>query len=73
LGSPDELELEMAEERADVVAIMAAIIYAGRTGESAQVPKESEFGLIAKAAWDLHKAVVGSDEVHMGRAGFQQP
>jgi hypothetical protein len=73
LGSPDELELEMAEERADVVAIMAAIIYAGRTGESAQVPKESEFALIAKAAWDLHKAVVGSDEVHMGRAGFQQP
>jgi hypothetical protein len=62
----------MAGERADVVAIMAAIIYAGRTGESAQVPKEAEFGLIAKAAWDLHKAVVGLDEVHPGRAGFQQ-
>ena len=63
----------MAAERADVVAIMAAIIYAGRTGESAQAPKEKEFGLIAKAAWDLHKAVVGSDEVQVGIAGFQQP
>ena len=71
--SPHDLEREMAGERADVVAIMAAIIYAGRTGESAQEPKEKEFGLIAKAAWDLHKAVVGSDEVHIGRAGFQQP
>jgi hypothetical protein len=63
----------MAGERADVVAIMAAIIYAGRTGESAQVPKEKDFGLIAKAAWDLHKAVVGLDEVQTSRAGFQQP
>jgi hypothetical protein len=63
----------MAGDRADVVAIMAAIIYAGRTGESAQVPKEKDFELIAKAAWDLHKAVVGLDEVQGGRAGFQQP
>jgi hypothetical protein len=64
----------MAGERADVVAIMAAIIYAGRTGESAQEPKEKEFGLIAKAAWDLHKAVVGSsNEVQAGVAGFQRP
>jgi hypothetical protein len=63
----------MPGERTDVVAIMAAIIYAGRTGESAQAPKEKEFGLIAKAAWDLHAAVVGSDEVRTGRAGFQQP
>jgi hypothetical protein len=31
------------------------------------------FGVIAKAAWDLHAAVVGLDEVHVGRAGFQQP
>jgi hypothetical protein len=51
---------------------MAAIIYAGRTGESAQAPKEKEFGLIAKAAWDLHAAVVAGDEVRVGRAGFQQ-
>ena len=62
----------MTESRADIVAIMAAIIYAGRTGESAQAPKEKEFGLIAKAAWDLHAAVVGGDDVHVGRAGFQQ-
>jgi len=52
---------------------MAAIIYAGRTGESGQVPNEKVFGLIAKAAWDLHKAVVGLDEVQINRAGFQQP
>jgi hypothetical protein len=63
----------MVTERADTVAIMAAIIYAGRTGESAQAPNEKVFGVIAKAAWDLHKAVVGGDEVHVGRAGFQQP
>lgn len=63
----------MADERADVVAIMAAIIYAGRTGESAQVPNEKVFGLVAKAAWDLHKAVLGGEEVHVGKAGFQQP
>ena len=31
----------MAGERADTVAIMAAIIYAGRTGESAQAPNET--------------------------------
>jgi hypothetical protein len=48
----------MATERADTVAIMAAIIYAGRTGESAQAPNEKVFGVVAKAAWELHKAVV---------------
>jgi hypothetical protein len=64
---------QMAGERTDVVAIMAAIIYAGRTGESAQPPHEKEFGTIAKAAWELHKAVVGDEEVRIGRAGFQQP
>ena len=63
----------MVGERSDVVAIMAAIIYAGRTGESAQPPHAKEFGAIAQAAWDLHKAVVGSEEVRIGRAGFQQP
>jgi hypothetical protein len=63
----------MAGERVDVVAIMAAIIYAGRTGESAQAPNEKTFGVVAKAAWDLHKAVVGDEEVRVGRAGFQQP
>ncbi len=63
----------MVSDRSDTVAIMAAIIYAGRTGESAQVPNEKVFGVIAKAAWDLHKAVIGMDEVHVGRAGFQQP
>jgi hypothetical protein len=63
----------MADERADVVAIMAAIIYAGRTGETGQVPNEKVFGLVAKAAWDLHKAVMGGeDDVHV-KAGFQQP
>jgi hypothetical protein len=62
----------MVSDRADTVAIMAAIIYAGRTGESAQAPNEKVFGVIAKAAWDLHAAVVGLDEVHVGRAGFQQ-
>jgi hypothetical protein len=63
----------MATERVDTVAIMAAIIYAGRTGESAQAPNEKVFGVVAKAAWDLHKAVAGGDEVRVGRAGFQQP
>ena len=62
----------MADDRTDVVAIMAAIIYAGRTGESAQAPNEKVFGVVAKAAWDLHKAVMG-DDTHVGRAGFQQP
>jgi hypothetical protein len=51
----------MAGERADAVAIMAAIIYAGRTGESAQAPNEKVFAVVAKAAWDLHKAVVNSE------------
>jgi hypothetical protein len=63
----------MVSDRSDTVAIMAAIIYAGRTGESGQVPNEKVFGLIAKAAWDLHKAVVGLDDVQLNRAGFQQP
>jgi hypothetical protein len=63
----------MAGERADTVAIMAAIIYAGRTGESAQAPNEKVFGVIAKAAWDLHKAVVDADQVQMGQAGFRLP
>jgi hypothetical protein len=64
----------MMSDPTDTVAIMAAIIYAGRTGESGQVPNEKVFGLIAKAAWDLHKAVVGEDQVQLGsRAGFQQP
>jgi hypothetical protein len=67
------LEREMTTERADVVAIMAAIIYAGRTGESAQAPNEKVFAVVAKAAWDLHKAVMGSDEGHIGIAGFKQP
>ncbi|HEX2638544.1 MAG TPA: hypothetical protein VHL81_15520 [Gemmatimonadales bacterium] len=60
-------------DRADVVAIMAAIIYAGRTGESGQPPNEKVFGVIAQAAWDLHKAVVGGEEIRTGRAGFQAP
>jgi hypothetical protein len=63
----------MVSERSDTVAIMAAIIYAGRTGESAQAPNEKVFGTIAKAAWDLHAAVIGADEVRVTRAGFQQP
>jgi len=61
----------MAAERIDTVAIMAAIIYAGRTGESAQAPNEKVFAVVAKAAWDRHKAVVdGGGEAHIGRAGF---
>jgi len=63
----------MAGERADTVAIMAAIIYAGRTGESGQAPNEKVFGMIAKAAWDLHKAVMDADQVHTPQAGFGQP
>jgi hypothetical protein len=59
----------MTGERVDAVAIMAAIIYAGRTGESAQAPNEKVFGVIAKAAWDLHQAVLDrGSEVHVGRA-----
>jgi hypothetical protein len=61
----------MAGEHSDVVALMAAIIYAGRTGESAQPPHDKEFGVIARAAWELHKAVVAGDEVRTTRAGFQ--
>jgi hypothetical protein len=59
----------MAGERADIVAIMAAIIYAGRTGQSGQVPNEKTFGLVAKAAWELHKAVLeggGGDQADGG-------
>jgi hypothetical protein len=63
----------MVSDRSDTVAIMAAIIYAGRTGESAQVPNEKVFGLIAKAAWDLHRAVVSGDDIAAGKAGFHQP
>jgi hypothetical protein len=62
----------MVTESAETVAIMAAIIYAGRTGESAQAPNEKVFGVVAKAAWDLHKAVVAADEVPVNRAGFQR-
>ncbi|HVQ47028.1 MAG TPA: hypothetical protein VMS62_09380 [Gemmatimonadales bacterium] len=63
----------MVTDPTDTVAIMAAIIYAGRTGESIQAPNEKVFGPIAKAAWDLHKAVVALDQVQVNRAGFQQP
>jgi len=63
----------MAGEQTETVAIMAAIIYAGRTGESAQAPNEKVFGVIAKAAWDLHKAVVDADQVRVNQAGFRQP
>jgi hypothetical protein len=71
--APRRVEEHMAGERADTVAIMAAIIYAGRTGESAQAPNEKVFGVIAKAAWDLHKAVVDADQVQVGQAGFRLP
>jgi hypothetical protein len=37
----------MVSDRSDTVAIMAAIIYAGRTGESGQAPNEKVFGVIA--------------------------
>jgi hypothetical protein len=74
LSHTHTLELAMVPDRVDTVAIMAAIIYAGRTGESAQVPNEKVFGLVAKAAWDLHKAVVAEDQAPVGgRAGFQRP
>ena len=63
----------MVTDSSETVAIMAAIIYAGRTGESAQVPNEKVFGVIAKAAWDLHKEVVALDQVQVNRAGFQRP
>jgi hypothetical protein len=63
----------MVSDRSDTVAIMAAIIYAGRTGESAQAPNEKVFGMIAKAAWDLYKAVVSEDDTTTGKAGFHQP
>jgi hypothetical protein len=61
----------MAGERADTVAIMAAIIYAGRTGESAQVPNEKVFAVVAKAAWELHKAVLRSGETQVGGAALE--
>ena len=46
----------MAADRSETVAITAAIIYAGRTGESAQAPTQKVSGVIAREAWDLHKA-----------------
>lgn len=61
----------MGNDRTETVAIMAAIIYAGRTGESAQAPNEKVFGVIAKAAWDLHKAVLDADTVKSSPAGFR--
>ena len=61
----------MMTDPTDTVAIMAAIIYAGRTGESIQAPNEKAFGLIAKAAWDLHKAVVALDEAGADDLGEQ--
>jgi hypothetical protein len=55
----------MAAERVDAVAIMAAIIYAGRAGESGQMPNEKVFGVSAKAAWDLYQAVLDRGaEIH---------
>ena len=63
----------MAADRSETVAITAAIIYAGRTGESAQAPTQKVSGVIAREAWDLHKAVVDADEVHVGQAGFRRP
>jgi hypothetical protein len=58
----------MTGERVDAVAIMAAIIYAGRTGESGQAPNEKTFGVIAKAAWDLYQAVLdrGGERFNVG-------
>jgi hypothetical protein len=63
----------MTGDQTETVAIMAAIIYAGRTGESAQAPNEKAFGVIARAAWELHKAVVDADQVRATQAGFRQP
>ena len=57
----------MAVERVDAVAIMAAIIYAGRTGESAQAPNERVFGVVAKAAWDLYQTVLDQGGELLGR------
>ena len=63
----------MTEDRTDIVAIMAAIIYAARTGESQQTPTEKDFEVVATAAWKLHKAVMGGHEQHGEPAGFRKP
>ena len=60
----------MEGAQSDTVAIMAAIIYASRTSQAGHVPDESTYAAIAKEAWDLHKAVLGSGEVRVSRAGF---
>ena len=60
----------MAGDRSDIVAIMAAIIYASRTNQAGHTPNEKTYAAIAKEAWDLHKAVLGGDEMRRGRAGF---
>ena len=60
----------METASADTVAIMAAIIYASRTSQAAHTPTEKTYVAIAKEAWDLHKAVLGGDEMRRGRAGF---
>ena len=60
----------MAGERLDTIAIMAAIIYEGRTGESGQAPNEKVFTVVAKAAWDLHKAVLDRGEGEADRTAL---
>jgi len=60
----------MESAQSDTVAIMAAVIYASRTNQAGHLPDEQTYTAIAKEAWDLHKAVLGSGEVRVGRAGF---
>ena len=62
----------MEGERSHTVALMAAVIYASRTGGAGYKPNEKTFAAIADEAWELHKAVIGGGEVRTGRAGFQQ-
>lgn len=60
----------MEGAQSDTVAIMAAIIFASRVSQAGHTATEKTYAAVAKEAWDLHKAVVGSSEVRTGRAGF---
>lgn len=60
----------MEGAQADTVAIMAAIIYASRMSQAGYTRDETTYTTIASEAWELHKAVLGSREVRVSRAGF---
>jgi hypothetical protein len=63
----------MEGERSHTVALMAAVIYASRTQGAGFKPGDKLFAAIAEEAWELHKAVIGGEEVRGSKAGFRVP